>query len=349
MVKTAFAVIHYRLGDIMRNFATMEELAAELGLSRSTVSYILNGQWQSRHISEKTARKVIDFAEKVNFTPSLFGRALKGKIYTDAAILIPHRLYEHHRNTFFSLLDKLEKHKFSYLVLPLHSQENNRLTIRQLQSFRVSKVIIFAATLSVAELQWWEKNMRALPEISWFFYDHRLEHGLNREFFPANVSAVGFDRVAAFKMLIRHTASKGYKKLCYRAPFYTDAETENVAQQENIELSGVTSGDSLEKFAGQIMHILNSDTDTALCIPDDLQSIQLIKLLHERQIHIPGDAGVISWDGLTVSTYFSPVLETLAIPHDEMCRAAGEFLAGNRNGFEAVSPEIRPGETLPPC
>ena len=38
----------------MRNFATMEEFAAELGLSRSTVSYILNG---SLVISAKKLRQ----------------------------------------------------------------------------------------------------------------------------------------------------------------------------------------------------------------------------------------------------------------------------------------------------
>ena len=95
-----------------------------------------------------------------------------------------------------------------------------------------------------------------MPEINWFFYDHRLEHGLNRDFFPVNVSAVGFDRVSAFKMLIRHTASKGYRKLCYRAPFYTDEETMTVARQENIELISIESGDSLEKFAGHVQNIL---------------------------------------------------------------------------------------------
>ena len=332
----------------MRNFATMEEFAAELGLSRSTVSYILNGQWKSRHISEKTAAKVITYAREVNFTPSLFGRALKGKIYTDAAILIPPGMYEHHRNTFFSLLTQLEQQKLSYLVLPLHSMENNRLTIRQLQTFRASKVIIFAATLSPDELYWWGENIRNMPEINWFFYDHRLEHGLNRDFFSANVSAVGFDRVAAFKMLIRHTASKGYRRLCYRAPFYTDEETVTVARKENIELISVVSGDSLEKFAAHVQNILTVQSDMALCIPDDLQSIRLLKLLRERNLNIPGDAGIISWDGLAVSNYFSPVLETLEIPHDEMYHAADKFLNGSNGGFMEVTPKIRPGETLPP-
>ena len=331
----------------MKKFANMEEFAAELGLSRSTVSYILNGQWQARHISQKTAEKVLAFAEKVNFTPSLFGRALKGKICTDAAILIPSRMYEHHRNTFFTLLGQLEQLNFSYLVLPLKSMDENTLTIRQLQSFKVSKVIIFAAKLDMYELRWWEKNMRAIPEINWFFYDHRWEYGLNRESFPENTHAVGFDRTAAFRMLIAHTAAKGYQKLCYRAPFYTDEKTFEIARQKNIELLGIKCGDSLEKFADSIPGKIKNCQRTAFCFPDDLKSIQLIKLLRERGLRIPGGAGAISWDGLPVSCHFSPVLETLAIPHDRMSAAAADFLAGNGCGFVEFSPEIRPGETLP--
>lgn len=331
----------------MKTFATMEDLAAELGLSRSTVSYILNGQWKSRHISEKTARKVLDFTEEVNFTPSLFGRALKGKICTDVAILIPPRMYEHHRDTFFTFLDQFAKQDLSYLVLPLKSQDNNIFTVRQLQSFRCSKVIIFAATLTVKELNWWQKNMRRIPEINCFFYDYRFEYGLNQEFFPSNVHAVGFDRVRSFNMLIEHTADKGYRKLCYRAPFYTNEQTFENARERNIELIGIETGNDLEKFADHIQEIREPQQPLAVCIPDDLASIRLIKLLKQRQWNIPDYTGIISWDGLSVSRYFTPVLETLEIPHDEMCRAAGEFMNGNGSGFIEVLPVIRSGETLP--
>jgi hypothetical protein len=242
----------------------------------------------------------------------------------------------------------LEEHHLTYLVLPLHKEDENIITLRQLNSFKVFKVIIFAATFAVAQLHWWQKQMRTLPQIEWFFYDHRLEYGLNENFFPDNCSAVGFDRLAAFRKLVSHTASRGYRNFCYRAPFYTDEATIAAAEKENIQLIGIESQDSLEIFAEEVKKILFTGPPTALCIPDDLQTIKLIKLLEEQDIAVPRDAGVISWDGLPVSTYFSPVPETLAVPHDEMCRAAGNFLAGKGGGFRELSPEIRPGTTLPP-
>ena len=325
----------------------MEEFAGALGLSRSTVSYILNDKWQDRHISEKTALKVQEFARKVNFTPSLFGRALKGKICTDAAILIPPHMYEHHRDTFFALLDLFEQQELSYLVLPLRANRGDEITVRQLQTFRVSRVIIFAATLNSDELNQWEKVMRSLPEINWFLYDHRMEYGLNREFFPDNVQAVGFDRIAAFKMLIRHVGSKGYSKLCYRAPFYTDDQTAMVADEAGLELHGIAAGKSWEEFADKVEGELKNCCSCALFFPDDLCAIKLIQLLQVRRWQIPGDAGVISWDGLQVSSHFAPVPETLAIPHDRMRLVTEKFLAGEDGGFEELHPEIRAGKTLP--
>ena len=145
----------------------------------------------------------------------------------------------------------------------------------------------------------------------------------------------------------RHAAGRGYKQLCYRAPFYTDKQTALTARECNIELLGIEADCSLEKFADDFCRVLDNGKHTAICFPDDLECIRLIKLLQSRGMQIPGDAGAVSWDGLTVSCYFSPMPETLAVPHDEMCRAAEKFLCGSSCGFIEFSPEIRSGETLP--
>jgi DNA-binding LacI/PurR family transcriptional regulator len=333
----------------MKKFANMEELAAELKLSRGTVSYILNGKWQSKHISPKTAKRVLDFAEKVNFTPSLFGRALKGKICTDAAVFIPTHMYEHHRDTFFAILDLFEQQKLSYLVLPLRNDNDkkNFTALQQLQTFKVSKVIIFAATLNIEEVKNWKKIMASLPEVSFFLYDYRMEYQLNRDFFPENVSGVGFDRIEAFKLIIKHVAQKGYRTLFYRVPFYTDENTQNVANLEGVELCGVEVESSWGEFIDKIEDQLCLSSLNAIFCPDDLQAIELIKLLKMHNLYIPTDVGVISWDGLKVSLHFSPIPETLAVPHEDMREAAKKFLTGKVVGFTLLSPVIRQGETLP--
>ena len=75
----------------MKKYNNMAEFAAELNLARSTVSYILNDKWKERNISPETVKRVKDYARKVNFIPNFFGRAIKGKVTSDAAILLPVR------------------------------------------------------------------------------------------------------------------------------------------------------------------------------------------------------------------------------------------------------------------
>ena len=332
----------------MNKFANMEELAVALNLSRSTVSYILNGKWQARHIRPETAKRVLDFAEKVNFTPSLFGRALKGKICTDAAVFIPPRMYEHHRDTFFALLDLFEQQQLSYLVLPLRSgQHNSFTTLQQLQTFKVSKVIVFAATLNIEEISSWKQIMNSLPNVSFFLYDYRMEYNLNNNYFSSNVSGVGFDRIEAFKLIIKHVAQRGYSKLFYRVPFYTDENTNKIAHSFGIELCGVEAKSSWEDFIEQVERKIEKSSSFALFCQDDLQAIKLIELLQDHNIRIPEDLGVISWDGLKVSLHFSPIPETLAVPHAAMREEAKMFLGGKKGDFKILSPIIRAGETLP--
>ena len=56
---------------------TLADIARALKVDPSTVSLVLSG---STKISEKTRKRVLDYCEKVNFSPNLMARALsRGK------------------------------------------------------------------------------------------------------------------------------------------------------------------------------------------------------------------------------------------------------------------------------
>jgi LacI family transcriptional regulator len=56
---------------------TIREISEYTGLSPSTVSIVLNGKTKSRNISEKTARKILDAARELGYTPNISARRLR--------------------------------------------------------------------------------------------------------------------------------------------------------------------------------------------------------------------------------------------------------------------------------
>lgn len=56
---------------------TIREIAEHTGLSPSTVSIVLNGKAKARNISEKTAKKILDTARELGYTPNISARRLR--------------------------------------------------------------------------------------------------------------------------------------------------------------------------------------------------------------------------------------------------------------------------------
>ena len=55
----------------------IEEIAKQLGVSKTTVSLVLNNKAKENRISDKIVRKVIALARELNYTPNHFARGLR--------------------------------------------------------------------------------------------------------------------------------------------------------------------------------------------------------------------------------------------------------------------------------
>ncbi|HML76464.1 MAG TPA: LacI family DNA-binding transcriptional regulator [Anaerohalosphaeraceae bacterium] len=56
---------------------TVESIARDLGVSASTVSFVMSGQAKKRRVSEKTQERVLDYAEKIGYIPNQLAQGLK--------------------------------------------------------------------------------------------------------------------------------------------------------------------------------------------------------------------------------------------------------------------------------
>ncbi len=67
----------------------LADIAELAGVSKSTVSFVLNGHAKKHRIHEETVKKVQEIAFANNYSPSIYARALKSKQTYTAGLVIP--------------------------------------------------------------------------------------------------------------------------------------------------------------------------------------------------------------------------------------------------------------------
>ena len=339
----------------MNKFSNMSELAARLGVDRTTVSHILNGNWKKRRISPATAERVLEFARKHHFTPNFLGQAISGKVKTDVALLMPLELSDHDKNAFFDLLTIISLKKMKYLIFQLGNDEDNIVIIERLRNFKVRKVILFTQALfrDKKACYWWHKVLSSNSDIEFLFYDYRYERKPEDLVWPKNVSTVGFDADEAVKKQIEFVTLCGYKTL----HLFTGKSREAFPQGVECNLEIIDHANLYRKrrefdpgiIIGKCLVEAGRPQSTeAVMTGGDMETIGAITYLVEHGLRVPEDYAFISWDGLKISTFFLCPLTTLQVPQQQMLDFAACFITGESKERELLLyPDIRIGASMP--
>ncbi len=103
---------------------SIKDIAAQVGVSTTTVSFVLNGKAREKRISEDLKNKILEVAARLNYRPNQVARGLRtGQTHTLGLII------EDISNPFFANLAKAveeEADKFGYTVM-FCCTENNEL------------------------------------------------------------------------------------------------------------------------------------------------------------------------------------------------------------------------------
>jgi DNA-binding LacI/PurR family transcriptional regulator len=333
----------------------VEEVAAHFGLSRSTISYILNNKWESRRISDATAKKVWNYVKEKGFQPNILGLALRGKTVKEIAVIIPVDPLEHHKHAFFRLIKELEKNQKSYIVLPV-SDRNIVETVQFIKMYRVKKLVFIAYLFNENNLVAWKNAIAGLNDIEYFLYDFPFERvKIGNMLKPGNNIAVGFNRKHANQKIFEYIIDSGYKNLIVPQSWNQHLlETIKVKSGYRLETYNFINFESLleksEHIASQLIKMVEPGVRKAVYVNDDHTTFAIIKYLLDRGVKIPLDMAFISWDGLPESDYFSIPLTTLEVPHEKMMAYTIDWINGRkiRERKIIIDAGIKQGESLPP-
>lgn len=329
-----------------------EEIAKIAGVSRSTVSRVINNY---SNVPEETKKKVLDIIAKYNYQPNTSARVLAGKQNDTIGLFIvsiadtdnPNRLYNNNYFTQFvdAAVECANSRGYYVLVNIIYCESDyNRVSEIFLQK-RIDGGIVIGT----------EKEADALINISKKGYpvaliDYDVKEITDRNLQNDNLIVVGSKDYEGAVAAIEYLIELGHKDIGllagrlstysgrqrYEAYFDTmkkhglEINTEFVLHGDFIKSK---TKDELKKLMGK------GKLPSAIFSSNDDMAITAMDLFKENNIRVPEDISIIGFDNIPLSSLIRPALSTVSTPvYDMVDKTVAELISHikrNKRGFSS--------------
>ena len=309
---------------------TISDIAREAGVSKATVSLVLN----NRHInvSEKTRKNILEISKKLNYIPNSVARSLTTKKTETIGIILPDIV-----NPFFSEMARAIEDaagKLNYSVM-LCNSDNNVLKEEKYARLLVSKLI--AGTIFISggnskksldilnqknvPVVLVDRYIEPLKDYSGVFClsNKGIYEAINYLYNEKNRKSIAFV-TGPMNLEISKLRLKAYIEVTKKMGIYD----ENLIYESNYSVEGGTS------ITDKILDSCNKIDAIIYC--SDVMAFGGLKVLKRRKLKIPKDISVIGHDDINFCKYVEPELTTIKQPIYEMGKKACELLIEIING-----------------
>ncbi|MBZ0305379.1 MAG: LacI family transcriptional regulator [Anaerolineae bacterium] len=303
---------------------TQKDVAQRAGVSRATVSYVLNGQQANLKvpISEETRQRVWQAIAELGYEPDARAQSLRRGSTNIIGVIIPVI-----QNPFFwqilsGIADALQEAGYSlYLSLNPQNSQQGANSIRELTRHRVDGFILMAGV----------KHL--LPGLAKYLRQPVVE---------ITATEAEFDHVihgysSGTRQLMSHLIELGYCKIgfIYGVTQETQGFDRLHIYRQMLQEAGLPNnpayevhcGDRLEDAYQAAYRLLNRpDRPTALLVINDLLAIAVIRAASDLGLSIPHDLSVGGFDDIEFSSYTLPRLTTVSGKAENSGRDAVQLL-----------------------
>jgi LacI family transcriptional regulator len=305
---------------------TQKDVAKKAGVSRSTVSYVLNDQEDLKiAISDETRQRVMEAIAELGYEPDARAQALRRGNTNIVGVIIPVIENPFFWQTLTGITDALRDAGYSLHLY--HNPQDLRqgaYTVRELTRQRVEGFILLAAV----------KYM--LPSLS----DYLRSAG--QPIVEITASEAEFDHVMhgyseGTRLLMQHLLDLGHRQIGFiygvtrevqgldRLLVYRQVlDEEGLSESRRFE---VHCGDQMKDAYQAAYDLLNQeDRPTALLVINDMLSIAVMRAAHDLGLVIPDDLSIAGFDDIPFSTYITPRLTTVSGLAEQSGRDAVQLL-----------------------
>ena len=313
---------------------SLAKIAEELGVSKATVSLVVNGKAREARISAEVEKTVKDFCRKVNYVPNIHAQRINRSFVSNIGFLVNQSVLIDSNNPF---ADYNISSIMGGIVLGAEA-ENCRISV-QLYNRGMNENLVFD-WLRSNEIDGLIYYGLEIPE-SWkkiFVEEKMCVAGINT--MPdAYISSVNIDNFEASFELAVHIINSGRKKFLYLSGIdgsFVSDERKNgfvsACKKNDIFDYDIISARYSETEAYRIVSEYDTEkVDAIICANDDM-AIGTIQALKRIGADIPGKIAVAGADNIITGRYISPSLTTFSNSQHQLGVSAVECVIAMAKG-----------------
>jgi DNA-binding LacI/PurR family transcriptional regulator len=308
-----------------RNKITIYDVAKEAGVSRQTVSRVLNNRID---VSDETRERVQIIIENLGYHPNAVAQSLSRQKSYLFGVVTAGLKYTGPSRTLSGITSKAEELGYGLLIKELASFSANNVhpILQWFQSHQVEG-IIWAAPEIGDNRNWLEKQLLGIDLPIIYLTMEKREY----------VSIVAVDNFQGAKTGTEHLLEQGRKNIGHiSGPLdWWEARQRKLGWSTALDEAGLLPDErmcvegnwSSKSGKAAFLELLNKYPEMdAVFVGNDQMALSVLQTAFELGKKIPNDLMVVGFDGIPESEFYCPSLTTVCQSQDELGSIAVEEL-----------------------
>ena len=311
-------------GMIVKTKITIADVAKQAGVSKSTVSRILNGNYGQN--TEEKVHKVLKVIEELDYRPNALAKGLKSMKTNVIGIVLSNL-----RNPFWiKVLEGVEDtcRMKGYSLMICNSSDEPEVEKEHIKAFQMRQVdgIIINPTVKNMDL-YEEMKHNQFPFIS-----------INRKIQGQELDVVVVDNIMGGRIAVEHLLTLGKKKIAIilYPPEGISPRIERLSgYKEALSKSGIILDPEMivivEEETGAVKNAVKElmtrpNRPDAIFSTNNMMTLEVLEGIKEIGLKVPADVSLVGYDETLWSKHLNSPLTTVNQPSKEMGQLAAERL-----------------------
>jgi LacI family transcriptional regulator len=311
-------------GGVVPNL-TLEDIAKEAGVSRSTVSRVVN---DNPHVRDDVRQRVRDVIDRTGYRPHAAARTLASQRSLMLGLVVPRGVRTFFTDPYFlhltqGLVEACNQYNYTLgLFLAGAHEEDDKVVPRVSRPGFLDGILIQSGARGDQLIQ---QLMHAnLPLVV-----------IGRPFDMTNVSYIDVDNIDAARNAVLHLIRLGYKRIATIAGprRLTAGEDRLQGYRRALRDRGmdfdpelIVEGDFTEAGGYEAMSQLLPHKPDAVFAASDIMAVGAMRAVRDAGLSIPDDIAMVGFDDISLATLPEPPLTTVHQPVQQFGKAAIELL-----------------------